>query len=145
MNNPKIWLMMAIRFILGAIFVYSAYAKLQDSQQFAESIHGYQVFGLLISNWAAVLIPVLEGILGVLLITGIWLNETFLMTLALYLVFDLMIIQAAVRGLDIDCGCFSPSGNSPVDAAKIIQNLVLTILAAIGLYLDKLFPQIRKA
>ena len=94
MKFNRKWLLLVIRYILGAIFIYSAYAKLQDSRGFADSIYNYRVFGLIISNWSAVLVPPLELVLGILLITGKWLKESFLLTLGLYLIFDVMIIQA---------------------------------------------------
>ena len=120
------WIILVIRYILGAIFVYSAYAKLQDPIGFADSIHNYRVFGLIISNWSAVLVPPLELLLGILLITGKWLEESLLLTLGLYFIFDVMVIQALIRGLDISCGCFSPANSGRVDITKIIENLFLS-------------------
>jgi len=137
MKFNRKWLILIIRYVLGAIFIYSAYAKLQDPRGFAESIHNYRVFGLIISNWSAVLVPPLELVLGILLITGKWMEESLLMTLGLYLIFDVMITQALIRGLDISCGCFSPSNSGPVDFAKIIENLVLTSLVILGYFLHK--------
>jgi uncharacterized membrane protein YphA (DoxX/SURF4 family) len=137
MKNSQKWISLAIRYILGVIFIYSAYTKLQDPLGFAESIHNYRVFGLILSNWSAVLVPVLEGILGILLISGLFLEESLLLTLSLYLIFDVMIVQALFRGLDISCGCFSPTDGGPVDATKILQNLFLTALVVLGYYLNK--------
>jgi uncharacterized membrane protein YphA (DoxX/SURF4 family) len=137
MKNSQKWISLAIRYILGVIFIYSAYTKLQDPLGFAESIQNYRVFGLILSNWSAVLVPVLEGILGILLISGLFLEESLLLTLSLYLIFDVMIVQALFRGLDISCGCFSPTDGGPVDATKILQNLFLTALVVLGYYLNK--------
>lgn len=137
MKDSQKWIFLATRFILGAIFVYSAYAKLQDPRGFAESIYNYRVFGLILSNWSAVIVPVLEGILGILLISGILLEESLLLTLGLYLIFDVMIVQALIRGLDISCGCFSPTNSGPVNMLKILENIFLTALVVLGYYLNK--------
>lgn len=117
------------RIILGIVFLYSAYSKLKNPLVFSESIYNYQILGMGLSAWAAVLVPVLEGIVGVGLITGLWLRESLILTAALYMVFDLMILQAMIRGLDIDCGCFSPGDSGPIDIYKIMQNVILTAMA----------------
>jgi hypothetical protein len=137
MRISRKWILLAIRYILGSIFIYSAYAKLLDPRGFADSIQNYQVFGIILSNWAAVIVPTLEGILGILLITGIWLEDSLLLTLGLYVIFDIMIVQALIRGLDISCGCFSPSESGPVNSTKILQNLILTAFVVIGYYLTR--------
>ena len=137
MTFNRKWLVLAIRYVLGAIFIYSAYAKLQDPRGFADSIYNYRVFGLIISNWSAVFVPPLELVMGILLITGKWLEESFLLTFVLYLIFNVMIIQALIRGLDISCGCFSPSNSGPVDFTKIIENLFLTSLVILGYFQHK--------
>jgi hypothetical protein len=118
------------------VFLYSAYSKLNKPLAFSESIYNYQLFGMVLSGWAAVIVPVLEGILGIGLITGLWLHESLLLTAALYIVFDLMIFQALIRGLDIDCGCFSPGDSEPIDIYKILQNIILTTMAFWALILN---------
>lgn len=122
------------RIILGIVFLYSAYSKLKNPLVFSESIYNYQILGMVLSAWAAVLVPVLEGIVGVGLITGLWLRESLILTAALYMVFDLMILQAMIRGLDIDCGCFSPGDSGPIDIYKIMQNVILTAMVFWALF-----------
>lgn len=122
------------RIILGIVFLYSAYSKLKNPLVFSESIYNYQILGMVLSAWAAVLVPVLEGIVGVGLITGLWLHESLILTAALYMVFDLMILQALIRGLDIDCGCFNPGDSGPIDIYKIMQNVILTAMAFWALF-----------
>ncbi|NOQ97538.1 MAG: DoxX family membrane protein [Calditrichae bacterium] len=122
------------RIILGIVFLYSAYSKLKNPLVFSESIYNYQILGMVLSAWAAVSVPVLEGIVGVGLITGLWLRESLILTAALYMVFDLMIFQAMIRGLDIDCGCFSPGDSGPIDIYKIMQNVILTAMAFWALF-----------
>ena len=66
---------LALRLLLGAVFVYAAYTKLRQSWLlFALSIDSYQ----LLPEWAvfalARTLPWLELALGVLLIAGVWLR-----------------------------------------------------------------------
>ena len=59
-------------------------------------------------------------------------KETFIITAALFTIFDVMIIQAYLRGLDISCGCFG-SSHSPIDIWKFVENGIFTALAITGL------------
>ena len=129
MINKREILLTTFRMILGIVFLYSAYSKLMNPLAFSESIHNYQILGMVLSAWAAVIVPVLEGIVGLGLISGVWLYESLMLTAGLYAIFDLMILQALIRGLDIDCGCFNPADSEPIDIYKILQNVVLTTMA----------------
>ncbi|MEJ2049903.1 MAG: MauE/DoxX family redox-associated membrane protein, partial [Calditrichota bacterium] len=106
--------------------------KLKDPMGFAQAIENYKIFGAFLSRWGAIFIPVLEFILAIFLITGIWIKETFITTTALYIIFDVMIFQAYLRGLDISCGCFGTS-HSPIDIWKFLENGIFTILTIAGL------------
>ena len=99
---------------------------------FAQAIENYKIFGAFLSRWGAVFIPALEVILAILLITGKWSRETFITTTVLFIIFDVMIIQAGLRGLDISCGCFG-SSHSPIDIWKFVENGIFTALAITGL------------
>jgi putative oxidoreductase len=121
-----------VRIVLGIVFLISSYTKLKDPMGFAQAIENYKIFGAFLSRWGAIFIPVLEFILAIFLITGIWIKETFITTTALYIIFDVMIFQAYLRGLDISCGCFGTS-HSPIDIWKFLENGIFTALAITGL------------
>jgi putative oxidoreductase len=126
--------LLAIRIILGFLFLISAALKLSSPADFAQSILNYQIFGIVLSHWGAVLIPALEAVLGIMLLTGFWLKETLILTLSLYLIFDVMILQAFFRELDVACGCFNPVDGSPIDIYKLAENFLLTILALLSVF-----------
>jgi uncharacterized membrane protein YphA (DoxX/SURF4 family) len=98
---------LALRLVLGAIFVYAAYTKLRQSWLlFALSIDSYQ----LLPQWAVLTLartlPWVELAIGVLLLVGTWLRYTgILATAILTLFFTIMVYQYA-NGAGIDCGCF---------------------------------------
>jgi uncharacterized membrane protein YphA (DoxX/SURF4 family) len=100
-------LALALRLVLGAVFVYAAYTKLRQSWLlFALSIDSYQ----LLPQWAVLTLartlPWMELSLGVLLVAGVWLRYTSIAAGAiLALFFTVMVYQYAI-GAGIDCGCF---------------------------------------
>lgn len=137
MSKSDRYLFMFIRYFLGFLFIYAASGKLADPLLFSQTIENYQVFGTILSRWAAVIVPFLEMLLGLMLIGGIWLKEATSLTLFLYLMFDALVLQAYFRGLDISCGCFSQTGESPIDFWKLAENALLTGLAVYGYYLAR--------
>jgi uncharacterized membrane protein YphA (DoxX/SURF4 family) len=119
---------LALRLLLGAVFIYAAYTKLRQSWLlFALSIDSYQ----LLPEWAVLAVartlPLLELALGVLLIAGVWLR--YLSTLAagiLGLFFTVMVVSY-FRGAAIDCGCFGVG--EPLSARTLVRDGALLACA----------------
>lgn len=98
---------LALRLVLGAVFMYAAYTKLRQSWLlFALSIDSYQ----LLPSWAvfalARTLPLLELALAVLLIAGMWLRYLSIVAAAILALFFSVMIFSYFRGAAIDCGCF---------------------------------------
>ena len=98
---------LALRVLLGAVFIYAAYTKLRQSWLlFALSIDSYQ----LLPEWAvfalARTLPALELALGVLLIAGVWLRYLSIVAAAILALFFSVMVVSYFRGAGIDCGCF---------------------------------------
>jgi putative oxidoreductase len=134
-SNTKNLLFLILRFFFGVLFLYSGYVKITEPVIFAKSIGNYQILSIWLSYWGAVLIPALEMVLGIMLLLGLWTKEAVIFTTGLFVIFDIMIIQAAARGLNISCGCFSVSQNGPIDLWKVMENTILTILIFVTLFL----------
>jgi uncharacterized membrane protein YphA (DoxX/SURF4 family) len=104
------WGALALRIVLGAIFVYAAWLKLHDSWRlFAMSIDSYKILPSVF--WVGLVartLPWLELALGVWLVTGIWLRGSATVSALLLMGFFGLMIWADVKGLEIDCGCFGP-------------------------------------
>ena len=131
-------LVLVLRLFLAAVFLYAAYTKLrQPYLLFAMSIDAYQ----LLPEWAVLTlgrtIPWLELLLGILLATGYGLRYAAAgATLLLGLFFGVM-LQAYVKGMGIDCGCFGLGEKISAftltrDGLLVGLSLTLTILAMWG-------------
>ena len=97
------------RLSLGGIFVYASYGKIIHPVPFAEIVFNYQILPDILVNLASLFLPWFELIVGLSLITGIWLHGAVLTCNALLLIFFTTLVFNMARGLDIDCGCFSTS------------------------------------
>jgi putative oxidoreductase len=126
---PRVTL--ALRVLLGAVFLYAAYTKLRQSWLlFALSIDSYQ----LLPEWAvfalARTLPALELLLGVLLISGVWLRYLSIAAAAILGLFFSVMIVSYFQGAGIDCGCFGVG--EPLSAKTLVRDGVL-LAAAIAL------------
>ena len=124
---------LALRVLLGAVFIYAAYTKLRQSWLlFALSIDSYQ----LLPEWAvftlARTLPALELALGVLLVAGVWLRYLSVVAAAILALFFSVMIVSYFRGVGIDCGCFGVG--EPLSLKTLVRDGLL-LLAALTLVL----------
>ncbi|MCH6257346.1 hypothetical protein MLD52_12370 [Puniceicoccaceae bacterium K14] len=126
-----IWLLNAW---VGIAFVYAGTLKLMDLEGFVSSILTYGVFdfgqSVIIASWVAPL-EVIAG-LGVLL-KRTRSGGSFILT-ALLVVFLVMIFQAYMRGLEIDCGCFGGDGSEESDYLGLIVRDKFMLFSLVGAY-----------
>jgi uncharacterized membrane protein YphA (DoxX/SURF4 family) len=123
---PRITL--ALRLLLGAVFIYAAYTKLRQSWLlFALSIDSY---GLL-PEWAVLgvarTLPWFELGLGVMLIAGAWLRYVSIVAAAILGVFFSIMLASYTTGAGIDCGCFGVG--EALSAKTIARDGVLLAMA----------------
>ena len=102
---------------IGATFIYASVDKIAHPDRFADVVHEYDMLPLLGVNAFALAMPWVEMIAGLALITGMWRQGAGLLAVAMSAAFMIAIAQAEVRGLKIECGCFSVSGMSSTDAS----------------------------
>ena len=119
---------LALRMVLGAVFIYAAYTKLRQSWLlFALSIDSYQ----LLPEWAvfalARTLPALELALGILLIAGVWLRYLSIVAAAILGVFFTAMVTSYFRGAAIDCGCFGVG--EPLSGKTLARDGVLLVAA----------------
>lgn len=122
---------LALRVLLGAVFIYAAYTKLRQSWLlFALSVDSYQ----LLPEWAvyavARTLPSLELALGIMLIAGVWLRYLSMVAAAILGLFFAVMVVAYFRGGGIDCGCFGVG--EPLSARTLLRDGAL-LAAALAL------------
>ncbi len=97
----------ACRVFLGAIFIYAGYTKLAASPlQFAATIEAYQLLPAWGVIWAVKIIPWLEIVLGLVILSGIAIRWTAGFAAALLAAFIIAMAITYARGIEADCGCF---------------------------------------
>ena len=120
------YFVIAVRAVLGAVFMYASFDKMANPEAFANIIDNYHLLPYQLVNPLAIFLPWVEFITGLFLLTGKWVRGSLLIYTSLLVVFILALMQALIRGLDISCGCFSvnPSSTSEV-WLRIIEDILL--------------------
>jgi putative oxidoreductase len=125
------YLVLAIRLVLGIVFIYAAVHKIAHPADFAQDIYNYRMLPPGFINFMALTLPWLEIICGVLIVAGVFTRGSALLIGFMLLVFVIAISFALLRGLDISCGCFS-SGGENTGHGVAIDLLVRDLLMLVG-------------
>ena len=120
------WILLVLRVILGAIFIFAALPKIQDPPSFAHLVYNYKLLPLTMINMVALVLPWLELICGVFLIFGIWKQTVSSVVAGLLLIFILGLAINLAHGNAIQCGCF---GNAATKTStELFHDMKLDLL-----------------
>jgi putative oxidoreductase len=126
LKNRK--LLFISRLVLGAIFIYASYDKVLNPLAFAQVIHNYRLMPPQFINIIAIILPWIELLAGAFLIIGIWVRGANFIIGVLLIMYIAMLSITAIRGININCGCFSIS-------SAVKSNLVARIIEDIGMFI----------
>ena len=108
------------------IFIAFGIEKIFEPAKFANEIGNYQMLPQFLLNIVALILPWIELISGLLLISGVRLKANSAIIGSLLLFFIIAIAIAMARGLSINCGC-SSSNAQMVGFPKILENTGLLL------------------
>lgn len=95
------------RIILGLIFFYSGLVKIADAQLFVIAVENYRLLPDFLTPFFAIVLPWVELVTGLALISGFKALPAVTLINILILVFIVALSISYSRGLNIDCGCFN--------------------------------------
>jgi putative oxidoreductase len=131
--SENAWLELALRWLMGLLFLYSGIEKISAPAQFAKIIYGYALFPDISINLIAIVIPFLEAVSGGALVLGIYPRSAAAIIDGLLFAFLISISINLARGHVFDCGCFSltPS-EAPLSAWFLLgRDLFLFLLGLV--------------
>jgi uncharacterized membrane protein YphA (DoxX/SURF4 family) len=117
---------------LGVIFLASAVPKLRHPRGFILAVLEYRVLPPSLSWFYARLVPPLEFLAALLLLSGIAVRSAAVVLLPLLLSFIVAVGINLARGRDLDCHCFGKATSRPIGWRLLLQDGVL-LGAAIAL------------
>ena len=98
-----------LRLLLGVLFIYASIDKIKSPEKFLKILYNYQLIPHILLNPTAVILPWLECIVGISLITGIFLEGGVIWANLLLIIFFLALLIDFLKGMNINCGCFNLS------------------------------------
>jgi uncharacterized membrane protein YphA (DoxX/SURF4 family) len=118
------------RLLLAAVFLAAAWPKITDLPGFAASIKHYDMVPTFLLPAFATVLAGLEVVVGLSLLLGVWRQGSTLLAALMLVMFIVAIGTAWVRGLSIECGCFTTELS--LEKAESLRRHMLQRLAEDG-------------
>jgi uncharacterized membrane protein YphA (DoxX/SURF4 family) len=128
------WVGTVARVALGSVWIVAGAIKLGDLPASVRAVRAYQLLPDSAAQLLGAGLPLVEVVLGVLLLIGLGTRAGAVISVLLLSVFVVGISSAWIRGLSIDCGCFSSGGElgpgqRPSYGAELLRDAGLLVLA----------------
>lgn len=106
----KQWLGLIARLVVGGVWIVAGALKLADPYESVRAVRAYQLLPEAVVPTVGHLLPVLEIVVGLMLILGLLTRAAAAVSALLFLAFVIGIASVWVRGIEIECGCFGGGG-----------------------------------
>lgn len=121
-----------LRLALGALFIYASAHKIVSPGAFAQEVNNYKLLPAALVNPFAMIVPWLELICGVAIITNRLALGASTLIAAMMVAFTVAVASAVARHLNVSCGCFK-SGGSAATWWTFARDVAMLIAAALHL------------
>lgn len=132
------YLGLAVRVVLGLIFVAASWDKIADPLAFAKIIRNYQILPDMLIGGVALVLPWIEVVVGLCLITGFLTRGASLSAALMMAVFLSAMAWAQYKGISTQCGCFTTKPDDAISARTFLRDgsiLALALLATVSSFL----------
>lgn len=106
----KDWIGLVARLVTGGVWLVAGAVKLPDPEASVRAVRAYDLLPEAVVPAVGYGLPIVEVIVGVCLIVGLWTRPMAAVSSVLFVAFIVGISAAWARGLQIDCGCFGGGG-----------------------------------
>ena len=128
------------RLVLGAVLIVAGGLKAFVPAEAASAVAAYKILPTPLAHIAGYALPWLEIAIGLLLIIGISVRMSAIVSGIIMLLFIGAISSVWARGILIDCGCFGGGGEiDPTKAAEVHRAYAIEIARDVGLALSALY------
>jgi len=112
------------RLILGVVLVVAGALKVTSPAVSARAVRAFQILPYDFAAYVGYALPVVEILVGLLLVAGLFTRVSALVGGLLMLAFIVGISSAWIRGLSIDCGCFGGGGTIAARQTQYLADLL---------------------
>jgi hypothetical protein len=125
----------ASRFIIGFVFLFSGLSKVSHPYEFLAAVYKYQMTGPAQTHLIAMLLPWVEVVLGICLLSGSLLGGSFLVTAFLGAMFVWAQASAIIRHVPVSCGCFGSLWSTDlINLSSVIRSSLVVLLGGLGYF-----------
>jgi len=103
-----------LSWVFGIAMLLAAVPHLENSYYFLGSVYTYRLVEPGIGQMVAIVLPLMQLVVAVLLIGRVFIDAVNLIAMVLFGVFAFVQSYAYFGGLDISCGCWGPGSDSPI-------------------------------
>ena len=130
------WIIWICRLVLGGLFIWASVPKIISPPDFALMVFRYQILPYYLVNITAIMMPWVELFAGLSLLFVPKLRDAAAaIILGLLVVFTVAISINLVRGVDMNCGCFSLDASADkMTIWNVIRNVLLIGCGIISLF-----------
>jgi uncharacterized membrane protein YphA (DoxX/SURF4 family) len=107
------WLGLAVRLVLAGVWLVAGLIKLPHPESSVTAVRAYQLLSADMATFVGRLLPVVEVLLGAILLLGLLTRVGGVLSALLQVAFIVGIASVWARGISIDCGCFGGGGADP--------------------------------
>jgi uncharacterized membrane protein YphA (DoxX/SURF4 family)/peroxiredoxin len=122
------FIMLMLRVAFGSLFVASGILKLTDISSFQQILSKLLLFADGPIRAIAILLPVVEIILGAAIVIGAKTKVATQVTTLMLSLFTAVIVGKISEGTDFSCGCFGGLSKERVDGMTIVRNVGLLLV-----------------
>jgi uncharacterized membrane protein YphA (DoxX/SURF4 family) len=131
---PWPWIGTVGRVVLGVVWIVAGALKVGDLTASGRAVVAYRLLPASSATALGTVLPFVEIALGVLLVLGLAIRLSAIVSAVLLVAYIIGIASVWARGLRIDCGCFGSGGDLAANAhptyfSETIRDIVLLALA----------------
>jgi uncharacterized membrane protein YphA (DoxX/SURF4 family) len=104
------WVTTVSRLVLAGVLIVAGWGKIGTPVLSVQAVKAYELLPDSLATVVGYGLPILEIVIGVLLVVGLLTRVAGIISALLMLAFVIGIASAWARGLRIDCGCFGGGG-----------------------------------
>lgn len=127
------------RLFVGVAFAWAGVIKVADVAAFEEGLVNYRLLPAATIPLIAATLPPIEVIIGLCLVVGFLSRGAALLASGMLVIFTVAIVQAILRGIDVECGCFGAGSGAAASMGwpEVVRDVVLLAAAAHVLFWDR--------
>jgi hypothetical protein len=117
------------RLTLGGVWIVAAIAKLAMGRGRSTIVEQFTLLRGAPARAVGLVLPILELVLGLLVLTGIGLQWAAAVSAVTLAAFSIVLVQALIRGQSIRCNCFGTVSDAELGWGSAVRNAGLLALA----------------